>query len=347
MALPHHLHDPHVTAKPHTQSGRFSVLNTATVLSNSCDWSELTALIPAYRCAPFLPAAVESLLLCPLKIVIAEDCSGDDTLEVAHALERRHPGRITVVCNPQNLGVSRSINHTMEAIRTKYIIKMDADDVIFPEYVRRAYEYIWRREDLALICGTCDVIGPTDYLSIDSEPQPQKSLDGPIYVLSGADACRFILRWNPYPCSSGIIYRTEALKSAGGFAPDLNWAEDREVWFRLARRSPVAYYDVPGALYRRHPMSLTALNRAQQLTGVRDGRLIAESRRLWPERELLPDYARSFYEIGRDCRRTSREAVHSGRWGHAIRCASASARYLAHGALLSLLSATVLDAWSF
>jgi glycosyltransferase involved in cell wall biosynthesis len=306
------------------------------VKSNRPDWNDVTAIIPAYRCSRYLPAAVESLLMCPLKIIITDDDSGDQTLQVAHDLQTRYPDRITVMHNPTNLGVSRSINRSLEAVRTRFVLKMDADDVVFPEYVRRAFDYIWNADDLALICGTCEAIGPDEYLSLESEPSPQKSLDGKIRVMSGVDACRFILRWNPYPCSSGIIYRTDALKSAGGFATGLNWAEDREVWFRLARRWPVAYYDVPGALYRIHSTSLSAFNRAHHQTAVQDGRLLLNSRRLWPEPELLGDFARAFYQIGRDCRRTSQEALKARSWSHAIRCAGASARYLIHAGALAM-----------
>jgi len=50
------------------------------------NWDDLTAIIPAYRCANFLPAAVQSLLQCPISIIITEDCGGDDTLPVAEDL---------------------------------------------------------------------------------------------------------------------------------------------------------------------------------------------------------------------------------------------------------------------
>ena len=305
------------------------------------NWDDLTAIIPAYRCANFLPAAVQSLLQCPISIIITEDCGGDDTLPVAEDLQRRFPNRITVLHNENNLGVSQTINRTLEYVHTKHVLKMDADDVIFPEYVRRAYDYLSGHDELALICGTCKDIGPYDYLSIEEEPKPRESLDGPIHVMAGSDACRFILRWDPYPCSSGIIYRTEALKSVGGFAPAVKWAEDREIWFRLARRWPVAYYDVPGTLYRRHPGSVTALNRSQYVTAVEDGHLIARSRRLWPERNLLPDFARSFYEISRDCGRSAKQAMRSGSWESGIQCSASAIRYLGYASLLSLLSFSI------
>lgn len=112
------------------------------------NWDDLTAIIPAYRCANFLPAAVESLLKCPISIIITEDCGGDDTLRVAFDLRDRFRDRITVLQNKNNLGVSETINRTLELVKTKYVLKMDADDVIFPEYVRRAYDYISGHDEL-------------------------------------------------------------------------------------------------------------------------------------------------------------------------------------------------------
>jgi hypothetical protein len=81
--------------------------------------------------------------------------------------------------------------------------------------------------------------------------------------MSGTDAYRFILRWSPNPCSSGAVYRTSAFREIGGFDEQIQWGEDWEIWFRLARKWSVAYNDAPSALYRIHPGSLTATHRRQ------------------------------------------------------------------------------------
>jgi hypothetical protein len=77
--------------------------------------------------------------------------------------------------------------------------------------------------------------------------------------MSGAEAYRFIVMWNPNPTSSGVIYRTAAFREVGGYDRRINWGEDWEIWLRLARRWQVGYTDMVSALYRIHDQSSTAL----------------------------------------------------------------------------------------
>jgi hypothetical protein len=77
-------------------------------------------------------------------------------------------------------------------------------------------------------------------------------------ILSGANALRFILSWNPGPCPSGVIYRTAAFRKAGGFDPALKWGEDWEIWLRLSRQGDIACYEAPAALFRADERSAIA-----------------------------------------------------------------------------------------
>jgi len=310
-------------------------------MTRDCDWGDITAIVPAYRCARYLPAAIQSLLSCPLNIVIADDCSCDETLGVAQAWREKFPLRIQVLQGATNVGAAGNINRALGAVRTTFVTKLDGDDIVFSDYLRKAYEVMWRNEDLAMICGDSCPIGPGDYLSLTSQPLPPKGPGpGRVSVMSGAEACRFVLRWDPYPCSSGAIYRTQFLKDIGGFREGMTWAEDREVWFRLARRWPVAFFDGPAAFYRRHAESATVLHRSQNRAAVADSRLILESRRHWPEAELLPDYARTLFRVARDCRRSAAQAFRTGQHFRAIECGVAFANTTVHALMCRMRAAT-------
>ena len=77
-------------------------------------------------------------------------------------------------------------------------------------------------------------------------------------VMDGAEAYRFILQWNPNPCSSGAIYRTEAFREVGGYDQQIAWGEDWEIWLRFAKEWEVGYTSTASALYRIHQQSVTA-----------------------------------------------------------------------------------------
>ena len=75
--------------------------------NNVSDNRDLTVVIPAYRCAPFLPAAVLSAVACgPAAVLIAEDASGDETASVARELAISSRSLVSLTENTSNLGMT-------------------------------------------------------------------------------------------------------------------------------------------------------------------------------------------------------------------------------------------------
>jgi glycosyltransferase involved in cell wall biosynthesis len=73
---------------------------------------KVTVCIDVYNYAEFLPKAIESVIgqtLSDLEIVVVDDCSTDDSYEVALNYARQD-SRIRVHRNPCNLGMVRNRN---------------------------------------------------------------------------------------------------------------------------------------------------------------------------------------------------------------------------------------------
>jgi glycosyltransferase involved in cell wall biosynthesis len=231
-------------------------------------WRELTVVIPAYGCVPFLPAAIESALHSPAaSILIADDASGPDVLRIADRYADAHPDRIQVLRAARNRGTANNLNEAVRHVRTPYFAKLDGDDVLIPSHLEAALPVMVSRPRLAIIAGHEIRIAANEFLEFQAQelPCPSSGYASP-QVMAGAGAYRFILAWKPNPCSSGTIYRTEAFREIGGFDPTLEWGEDWEIWLRFAQRWEVAYCDSASALYRIHPQSATA-------SGIRENRL--------------------------------------------------------------------------
>ena len=93
-------------------------------------------ITPAYNCAPFLERAVRSALAIPEvhQVIIAEDGSTDDTIEVCRRLVRSDP-RVVLVQHPGggNRGAGASRNLAIAHATKHYLAFLDADDVYLPE----------------------------------------------------------------------------------------------------------------------------------------------------------------------------------------------------------------------
>src|SRR5262245_24561753 len=116
--------------------------------------SELTIVIPAFGCAEYLSAAVESALHGPAAcVLIADDAGGPAVMRATSELESRHPRRIRVLRASTTRGTATNLNEAVLEVETPYFVKLDGDDVLIPGYLETVFPIIASRPRLALISG--------------------------------------------------------------------------------------------------------------------------------------------------------------------------------------------------
>jgi hypothetical protein len=118
------------------------------------------------------------------------------------------------------------------------------------------------------------------------ESLPEDMLQTPenFSVLAGLDAFPLIIGWHPYPCSSTMIFRMKSWHEIGGFDRELKWCPDHEIWFRLARRWPVAFSLNPGAWYRTLSTSVTANHKRSDRYCYEISHMLRRTSKEWREK---------------------------------------------------------------
>jgi glycosyltransferase involved in cell wall biosynthesis len=104
----------------------------------AADWSRLAKRpdisvgVVTYNHEPYLAQALDSVLeqdvSCSYEIVVYEDCSTDNTRQIALAYQRRFPDRIRVLYSERNLGVAENVRRGLPSCRGRYIAGLDGDD---------------------------------------------------------------------------------------------------------------------------------------------------------------------------------------------------------------------------
>ena len=125
--------------------------------SNTCNINE-TGLISVIMCnhntpIPYLKIAIDSVLnqtYSDFEFIIIDDRSTDDSLEFIKSYD---DPRIRLICNEQNMGLTRSLNKGLEACRGEYIARMDSDDICAPERFEKQLAYM-REHPNTIVCGT-------------------------------------------------------------------------------------------------------------------------------------------------------------------------------------------------
>lgn len=95
----------------------------------------ISIIIPVFNGEEFVEKCVDSVLtqtLKELQIIIIDDGSTDHTLEIINKLAAKDK-RITVI-HQDNMGVSKARNIGLCAVASEWILFVDADDTIAPEY---------------------------------------------------------------------------------------------------------------------------------------------------------------------------------------------------------------------
>lgn len=93
----------------------------------------VSVVIPMFNSAKFIPQTLESLLyqtLTDFEVVVVDDCSADNSVEVVKSFSKRFSGRLRLIRLPQNTGtpgLPRNIG--IQLARGKYIAFLDSDDL--------------------------------------------------------------------------------------------------------------------------------------------------------------------------------------------------------------------------
>jgi succinoglycan biosynthesis protein ExoO len=103
---------------------------------------DFSVLIPAYNVSGIIERALRSAAaqtLPPLEILVIDDCSTDNTVEVVRALGREIPS-LRLLSTSANSGPSAARNVGLRAAKADWIALLDADDAWKPGRLKRLSE---------------------------------------------------------------------------------------------------------------------------------------------------------------------------------------------------------------
>lgn len=112
---------------------------------------KVSVIIPAYKAEKTIERCVKSIAegnYQNIEIILVDDCSPDMTFAKCKMLEKRYDSVIAKQ-NKENHGVSYTRNQGMKHITGKYLMFVDSDDWVEPDYIER-FVYEMERDNLAM-----------------------------------------------------------------------------------------------------------------------------------------------------------------------------------------------------
>jgi len=135
-------------------------------------------------------------------------------------------GEIQLILNDHHLGLASSSNVAISRARGKYVIRIDADDKLYPDALKTLYELMEKLD--------ANVIYPA-YETGDGKVQDPR----------------------PSAHAAGAMMRTSVLNELRFKDGLMHW-DGFELYNRLCMKAGVEFYDKPLFFYRQHPESLSA-----------------------------------------------------------------------------------------
>lgn len=122
---------------------------------------KVSVIVPSYNLGEYLPETLESLLaqtFSDWECIIVENGSVDGSGAIAADFASRD-GRFSLIALPSNEGVTSARNRGVLASSGEYILFLDADDLITPDYMARAVAALDQDPSLTLVYGEAERFG--------------------------------------------------------------------------------------------------------------------------------------------------------------------------------------------
>ena len=206
-----------------------------------------TVVIPAWNAAETIADAIDSVLIqtCQsFEIVVVDDGSDDDTVEVAQAAAG---ARVRVV-RQERQGVSAARNAGIEAARARWVSFLDADDLWLPDYLEEMRRRLDANPRLGLVFTDAWILDePAGRIRRTPMMKPRRPTDEP--PSDPAAFLELLLQGNFVYTSATVPRRV--LEQVGGYNADLASSEDYDLWLRITSAGfAAAFAPGPLAVYR-------------------------------------------------------------------------------------------------
>ncbi|MBC8140121.1 MAG: glycosyltransferase family 2 protein [Armatimonadetes bacterium] len=217
----------------------------------------VSTVIPTRNRAAMLAFAVRSALAqtdangdpVSQEIIIADDCSTDNTLAVALALKQEQPERVRY--RRVQTGTPGGTRNAGAKFATgKYLAFLDDDDAWLPGRLTKALTAFAASPQAGFVYAQAT---PTDAFL---HPASDSRNDFPLLPLPEGHPVGAFLASPPH--LNATLFRRDAFELVGGFNATLSGFEDADLMIRMVRRYPCVAVQEPLALMRTHADSLNS-----------------------------------------------------------------------------------------
>lgn len=175
----------------------------------------ITVIMPIYNAEKTVKQAIDSVInqnyFYNYELWCLNDGSTDNTLNILYEY-KNHPN--VNIINLEHKGIVQTLNYAINKVNSKYIVRMDADDIMLPERLLHQYNYMESHLE-------CDILGSSMYINDNDEVYNMHDYEILLEYLIGMN--RIV---HPATC-----FRTKSIKKLPFIYEDYyEYCEDYKLW---------------------------------------------------------------------------------------------------------------------
>jgi glycosyltransferase involved in cell wall biosynthesis len=200
----------------------------------------ISVVMSVFNGEQYLKEAIDSVLcqtLGDFEFIIINDCSQDNSINI---IKSYNDPRINLIENNENIGITRSLIRGFQEAKGKFIARMDADDICYPNRLEKQVAFLNENIDIIAVGSYVKMFG-NGKTNIYTMPLSHHEIKSHLILA-------------PPLIHPSVMMRKEALdKNKITYNPEYQKAQDYELWVRLARVGKLANIPEVLLMYRLHP----------------------------------------------------------------------------------------------
>lgn len=193
----------------------------------------ISVVMAAFNAGPYLKENIQSILnqtYSDFEFIIIDDASTDNSAEIIWSFK---DPRLIYIKNEVNLGQTASLNKGIRMAKGKYIARLDADDIAYPERLKMQADFLNQHPQVGVVGSWSIDMDETGKL-LKPFKVPTDLLKIKCFIAASGDLS--------YWCISHptVMIRKSVLEDVGLFneieGKGSGYPQDYELWERIARK---------------------------------------------------------------------------------------------------------------
>lgn len=229
----------------------------------------VSVVMSVFNGEQFLRRTLDSIFsqtFAAFELIVVDDASTDRTPDL---LSSCSDNRLRVLTVNPNVGLVDGLNLAIRHAQGQYLARLDADDLSYPERLRRQFERFGTNPELVLLGCDFDYIDANDNVFHTAR---LKHGNAELQMALQTEGNQF--------CHASVMMRADAVRQVGGYRKLAGrYSQDYDLWLRLSQLGSIENLDEVLVGYRCHAEMLSIKKLPLQRRAAEVYKVLARQRR--------------------------------------------------------------------